>query len=273
METIIAATDFSPAANNAVLYAGNLAKFLNAKLIILHAFQLPVTDYYPVWFDAKAAETQAESLERLKLIKKRLTGAGNRLSDVECIAAIGTVAEVIGNAVNKSGGEMVVMGMESAPGLFKKHLIGSSVFSVIRKVRVPVMIIPEKVSYTPIRKISLACDLEKADQSTVIYNSRAFGAMLNAGLEIVNVTAEGSDPVARIRGNALMEKALKQVAHHSVTLKGNNVSKELERFFKLHPTGLVILQATEHNFMKNIFAPGVTKRLVYELRTPVLLTH
>jgi nucleotide-binding universal stress UspA family protein len=272
METIIVATDFSPAATNAIKYAGNLARYVNAKLVLIHAFSIPPGGDNSISPVQPMPHIREAAIAQLKEAKKNMPEQKGNRTEIECVVAAGSVAEVVNDAVNKFGGEIVIMGMEGSPGPIKRHLVGSSVFAVIKRVKVPVMIIPENVSYESLRKISLACDLERVGESTVIYNSRALSAALNAELEIVNVRKEESgEPLERLRGNALIEKALRQVVHHSVTLHGNDVSKELEDFFNSHPTGLVILEAVEHNFQKNIFAPGVTKKLVYDLKTPVLL--
>ena len=42
MKTLIVVTDFSPAASNAVNYAADMALTINATLLILHVYQLPV---------------------------------------------------------------------------------------------------------------------------------------------------------------------------------------------------------------------------------------
>jgi hypothetical protein len=43
MKTILAITDFSPAATNATDYAADMAMAMNASLTLLHVYQLPVT--------------------------------------------------------------------------------------------------------------------------------------------------------------------------------------------------------------------------------------
>jgi hypothetical protein len=45
MKTIVVGTDFSPAAANALNYAVELARFLFAKLILVHAFSQPIAGY------------------------------------------------------------------------------------------------------------------------------------------------------------------------------------------------------------------------------------
>ena len=42
MKTILFPTDYSETAKNALQYALNLAKFSHAKIILLHAYQIPV---------------------------------------------------------------------------------------------------------------------------------------------------------------------------------------------------------------------------------------
>ena len=66
MKTIIAATDFGPVSGNAVKYAADMASMLSAKLVLFHAFQVPV----PVSEVPVAVYT---SEEMLRSLKRRLT--------------------------------------------------------------------------------------------------------------------------------------------------------------------------------------------------------
>ncbi len=43
MKTIIIPTDFSPVATNALHYAIDMAKKINASLLLLHVYQVPVS--------------------------------------------------------------------------------------------------------------------------------------------------------------------------------------------------------------------------------------
>ena len=43
MQTLVVPTDFSPAADNAMLFAGNLATSMNANICLLHIYQIPVS--------------------------------------------------------------------------------------------------------------------------------------------------------------------------------------------------------------------------------------
>ena len=42
MKTILVATDFSPAALNAANYAADMALAINADILLLHVYQIPV---------------------------------------------------------------------------------------------------------------------------------------------------------------------------------------------------------------------------------------
>ena len=42
MKTILVATDFSPAATNAANYAAEMARVIDANLLLLHVYQIPV---------------------------------------------------------------------------------------------------------------------------------------------------------------------------------------------------------------------------------------
>src|SRR5689334_2165536 len=69
MNTLVMATDFSPPAENAMLFAGNLATMLGASLLLVHAYQVPVSmnDAPVLMIEAEELGTHTEqSLERAR---------------------------------------------------------------------------------------------------------------------------------------------------------------------------------------------------------------
>ena len=69
MKTIVSPTDFSPAATNALHYGLEMAKTINASLLLFHAYQVPVsfTDTPLVLVSVEELKQSAEAqLEKLK---------------------------------------------------------------------------------------------------------------------------------------------------------------------------------------------------------------
>ena len=76
MKTILMATDFSPAALNAANYAADMALAINADMLLLHVYQIPVTfSEVPVAVNPEDMQWNAENeINKLKgqLIQKEV---------------------------------------------------------------------------------------------------------------------------------------------------------------------------------------------------------
>src|SRR6187402_1825308 len=73
MKTIIVPTDFSPIATNAINFAADMATNINASLLLLHVYQVPVsmTDVPVVMISTEELKKSSES--KLQELKDALT--------------------------------------------------------------------------------------------------------------------------------------------------------------------------------------------------------
>ena len=67
METILAPTDFSKPADNAVTYAAEVAKLTKAKLILLHVYIIPITSGESAVLLPPCTDIQTDCFEALEL--------------------------------------------------------------------------------------------------------------------------------------------------------------------------------------------------------------
>jgi nucleotide-binding universal stress UspA family protein len=167
METILVATDFSTPANGAVEYAAHLARFLNSKLVIVHAFSPPLGGYGATAILETVVEIRANAMKKLTGIKAQLNRDGFD-PGIEVYADLGTTFTVIKETANTCGAELIVMGMTGEAGKIKQHVIGSNTLEVARELALPVLVIPEGASYKAIRQISLAAELNGLEKSTLL---------------------------------------------------------------------------------------------------------
>ncbi len=74
MKTILVATDFSPEANNAAIYASNFAADTGAKIILFHLYYVSI--------HALNARVQSYSIDELKEDRtNKLSDAAKKLSE------------------------------------------------------------------------------------------------------------------------------------------------------------------------------------------------
>jgi len=274
METIIVPTDFSPAANNAVDYAVELARFFNARLVLLNAYPVPAANYevgYSVEIISALHENAVEKLRNLKKDIEEKTGGGIH---VECIAEMGAPFDVIESVAEDHDVDLIVLGIVGEAGKFKKNFIGSTAIDVARNLTTPTFIIPEKVRYRRIEKISLASDLERTEETDVIYVAKFFSKVFDAELEIVNVEkAEENITTEKAVTNLYVEQTLEHVKHKTIHIAGEDVAHDLEDYFRTYKTDLIMISPKKHNMFYYWFHDSVTKELAFHAGVPLLSIH
>lgn len=275
METIVIPTDFSPAANNAVDYAVELSKFFNAKIVLVNAYPIPPINY-EVNFSIDAVSLLKEiSDEKLLQSKNEIHKKHGWNIDVECVSEMGSPYEVIEEISKKVNADLVVLGIVGQAGNVKEYIIGSTAIKVARRLETPTFIIPETLKYHRIHKISFACDMDKTEETDLVYVAKFFSKVFDAELEVINVTEFEEEITAEKSTTFLfVEDTLKSVNHKTLTVAGDKtVSKELEEYFKDHATDVIMLSPKKHNLFYHLFNRSVTHNLAFHSGMPILAIH
>jgi nucleotide-binding universal stress UspA family protein len=140
-ERILVATDFSDTAKVAADWAANLARALGAKLVMVHAFDMPVVGIPDAAFivNANTAARLSEQAQRgLDAELARLREHG--FESAEGILLQGDAREVIPKVAETTGAGLIVTGSHGRRGL-SRMLLGSVAETVVRTSRVPVAVV------------------------------------------------------------------------------------------------------------------------------------
>lgn len=274
MERIMVPTDFSPAAKNAVNYAVELAKFFSAKLILVNAYPFPPANYEMGFSLPLVSAIKESAEERLETLKQEICREQGRDLEISWVAEMGSPYDVIESVARDENVDLIVMGVVGEAGAIKEHLLGSTALTVARKLEIPAFIIPEKVGYHRIHKISFACDLDKTEETDLVYVAKYFSKVFDAQLEVVNVENPDDEmSTDKARTSIFIEKKLEQVEHKTVYITGKSVVHELEDYFSLHQTDVVMVNPKKHNIFYSLFHSSVTKELVFHMQLPILTIH
>lgn len=140
LSTVLVPTDFSTDAEKAIHVAHGLLKQLGtARLILLHAFNLPVeyTAYGPIPTSVSYLEDAGlEAEQQLNKIAAELEAREGL--KIETLAQEGYPPEVICDQAEKQKADLVVMGTHGRSGL-AHLLLGSTAERVVQKAPCPVM--------------------------------------------------------------------------------------------------------------------------------------
>lgn len=146
MAKILFPTDFSKTANNAYLYALNLAKVLNTSVRLV-TIRPNLNDYLTMY--EEDFSRKVEELHQLAV--------SHHLSEVEVESSliIGDVLISILDCIEKESIQYVVMGT-NGENSFGKKLFGSETLNVVRSSPIPVLAIPDHVHFKDNRNFAFA---------------------------------------------------------------------------------------------------------------------
>jgi nucleotide-binding universal stress UspA family protein len=157
IKKILYATDLSKNSSYAFLYAIDMAKKHNARIVILYAVE-PIPAYAEVYGTMTDESRKKQHEEIMESMKKQLQGFCRKAETqigppcVELVSKIlvplGHPPEEILNAANEEGCDVIVLGTHGK-GFLAHTFLGSVSSAVLHRTRKPVFIIPlpsEKVS-------------------------------------------------------------------------------------------------------------------------------
>ena len=257
MKTIVVPTDFSASAEHAGLYAAELAKSIDATVLLLHVYQMPITmsDFPVLIISAEELRNDADKgLQRAKeAAEKVMPGV---LFETE--SRLGDIVEEIKDACSKREIVALVAGTKDRSGV-EKFLIGDTALSIVKHCSFPVIAVPENAAIKMPGKIALALDDAK---DIPVEKIKEFIELFRAQLHIVHIdTGDESVPIN-------LPEGLKDATYHSV--KEDDVAKGIHHFVEQNKIDLVLTLPHKHNLFERIFFKGHTKELINEMPVPVL---
>jgi len=127
MKTILIATDFSKASRNAMLYGAELAKEINANIILFNAYDIPTP---ATGLNVKISRYSVKTLIDQKLKDEAETFKYINMLSIETMCDEGDVDAII-NVANDKQVEFIVIGMKGGGKNFKK-IFGSTATSLAK---------------------------------------------------------------------------------------------------------------------------------------------
>ena len=266
MKTIIIPTDFSSAADNAMHYGAQLAQHLQAQLLLLHVYMVPITmNDMPVLM-VTAEELKGGADEGLMRCKGELEAAYPGLM-IKTESRLGDVVDELKDMCEHLNPQLVVMGTHGSSGL-ERMLFGSNAVSTIKNIKHPVIVVPAQYSYKKIETIVLAADLNAANENTKFRLQQAF-QLLKGQLHIVHVKTD--DEKESIQP-ALVQQ-LQSLSPIYNTIENKDISLGLQQYIEQVGADLLVVLPHQHSLLESFFLKLHTKDIVRHAQVPVLTLH
>jgi nucleotide-binding universal stress UspA family protein len=259
MKTIIVPTDFSAPAEKAMLYAGQLAKSIDASILLLHVYQIPVgmNDMPVLMVSADELKNNAEAgLNRAKDSLQKHYG----LVNVETESRLGDVVDELNDLCEKINPLLIIVGKHGASGV-ERILFGSTSLSIIRHTNFPVLVVPDQAQSTGVKKTVLAVDAS-AEHFPAEKIKSAVSA-LRTQLHLIHVQAEKSA--------SLDLKKLKTGLNATYsTVYSSEFVEGIETYIREHNIDLLIVIPHKHNLVERLFFKTHTPELLKKISIPIL---
>ena len=276
MKTILVPTDFSSTAKNAAHYALALAKDLGAnKIIFYNAYQQPVTadpvlntvELYDMGEFGKLSENGLQNF--IKNFDEQET-AGLKF---ETVSEYNLLTAGIEELCKQHAIDLIVMGVTGG-GKLEETLIGSNTISVATHINIPVIIVPTKATYQPIKEIVLACDFKKVVETTPVAPLKKILDETKAKLFVLNIDHNNKSFTTDTPHESVMLDTLLynyQPEYHFI--ESEDFTEAINQFAEKNKVDLVVTMPKKHGWFEGLFRRSHTKMLAFHSHVPLMVMH
>ena len=274
MTTILFPTDFSKNAVHASLYAGMVARGMNAHLILLNVYSIPMATEYQIPYDVdeflKISKEAAE--EQLREFTKELIKAtGISPNKIREITDYGQTTDCIVKMAQSEKVDLIMMGTEGVSNILDKWL-GTNAQNVLESADCPVWIIPENAPLNYPKVFMYAADF-KEDDILATHKVLKISKPLGATCKVIHIHDYYELISKRTIKEIVTQLNDEFEEEDSVTIKNINraeVFDSLKTYIRTHKPDVLALAVHHKSFLSKIFEKSITEYFVQVRDIPLL---
>lgn len=266
-QPIIAVTNFSGTATNAVTYAAGLAKRTGSKLILFNSFTLSIhSSNYRISAEGMQKELESAAY-RLEVLGKDLA----KLFDieVECFCNYSFLEDQLKHIIEQSKAALVVMGM--AERTFEQELLGNTTTSVIKNLNIPVLAVPLNARFKDTKKILFASDTLSLSSVEKYRWFMQLAEILKVEVEFFSVD-EKVEHLIEEQGkiNRNDTEAFQNVKFVYKSIRSNSVVNAIKQEIKNYEADILVMVPQKYGFWDSLVHISKTRIMAAGLDIPLL---
>jgi nucleotide-binding universal stress UspA family protein len=271
MKTMLIATDFSDAADNAAAYGVELAKTFNAKVILFSACEqvpIPVSEV-PVIITLEEMQVQ---VQRQLADEARVLAARHGISVTTCCKT-GTARHAILEAVKEHQADLVITGMKKR-GKQISRIIGNTVTGLIRKIQVPMIIVPEETKFACISNIALATESDMAPDTDrhILDVLREIGERFQSKLYLVRVAKNRFAEAWEVLNKPFqLSRIMRSLDPEYESIEDKDIPLALTEFIDRYKINILAMLPHKHSLFERWFVGSTTRAMAFECTVPLLI--
>ncbi|MFA4867094.1 MAG: universal stress protein [Pedobacter sp.] len=273
MSPLLLLTDFSETGNHAVEYGYHLAKHLKTNVLLCNAVNL--TDKANVLWPLEAnSSLVSDSLKELKKLKICLEDSDHHTGfypQIDCLATLGGLLEVVSDLRQQQTFSMVVIGAHRTG--FGRFLVENHCKSMIEILNSPLIIVPKDAPLSEVKKIAFATDYKdhKRDLDSV-YSLIPIAERMEAVIMVVHIHK------GEIKNKKSIEKAflteLSNGANHPIfytSMEHDQADDGLCEMCSHQQVDMLVMLHRSRNFIEMIFNGSHTHKVAAKVTVPLMV--
>lgn len=261
---------------NAARYASRLARHTGAVIVLFHVYEVPQPAMDVPMLPYELEDIRKSHQEKLDALTAQMQYEFPSVNFHSCIMGdsvmmTDTIAHGIVEAVSTFSPDLVIMGTNS-PHRNGSFFGRSHVVPVIRETNVPVLIIPQHVTYHGICNIILSFDLTYSAEKSKIDILFQLADPEKAVITLVTV-ADDEEPVTIKQAvSALqMEYELRNMSYKRHFIYSDRIRETIEEYVAGEKADLLVMIHHKRGILERIFNPSSTEHMAYHTDVPLLV--
>lgn len=274
MKKILIPTDFSPVADNALEFALEFNKKVNAEILVFHSFFIPISATEIPIVIPTDIELKTEAIGLLNKLKSKFL---NRYPQNHFSLEVheGVPEFEIVDAAKKYKCDLIIMGTHGASGM-KKFFIGSNTASVIDKSVLPVIAVPENGKIKGLKKIVFASNYGSDDFKNV-FELIDIARLFDSEITLLHINENKMDKTmafAELEGfcNQLKDESRYSQISFKV-LEDLDVYHGLNNYLEEVKADMLAISMRNRSWLQKIFDRSITKKMIYHTHIPIIAFH
>jgi nucleotide-binding universal stress UspA family protein len=259
MNTIIIATDYSPAATNALQYAASLASVVKADLVLFNSYHL-----------SPHAANGLVSPTAIDQMIEHNNDDLQKLAD-ETAKKYDLIGELAQYAADHNA-DLVVMGMET--NLIEYELFGNTTTAAIKRLKCPVLVVPGDVPFKGIGKILYAYEHTCLDQDNHLDVMKEIARKFAAELQVFHVDTkakEGAAVAVEDSVTSTVDGLLEDLDHTYNFVGYPKIGEGIARGVEAFEADLLVMVPHKAGFLESLLKGSNTRSMTLKTRVPLLV--
>lgn len=271
MKTILVATDFSPAALNALNYSADMALSINANLLLLTVVQSQV-GYSDIPIVLSLEDLLRSAEKEINQLKEALMLRTNNKIKIETEVGMGAFFYELENVCDRIKPYIVVIGTHGKTAL-EQMMFGAHAVHAMKNLTWPLITVPPWASFSKIKKIGLASDLNKVMETTPIDEIKMLVKDFKAELHILNTAKRNVFSPRIVFESGMLQEMLTDLEPKYHFIENDNTDKGIIYFAEMNRIDLLVVLPKRHNLFEKLMHKSHTKQLVLHSHIPVMALH